>query len=213
MVAGFFRVTQFERKRQIFLRGLIVGAAFLTYLWDKDDVVWRFVKNAGPETRSIERWLFLAATLLIGIGAYLCTASRKTASAGMASRPHAFSSRYVVGQFLYSVGLASLLPLAGFCILIFGETVRLLRLWLAQDDRQALLSGNSTSETVAAVMQLSFSEAVRREAFKWALFISMIVFTVTLRDRYADILIFASILISILVNWGLVRNCWANEQA
>jgi hypothetical protein len=61
-------------------------------------------------------------------------------------------------------------------------------------------------------MQLSFAEAARREALKWALFFTMIVFTITLWDRYADILVSASILISILLNWRVVRNCWIGEQ-
>jgi hypothetical protein len=63
----FFRATRFEREQQIVLRALIVGAAFLTYLGDRDDVVWRFIKNDGVQTRPIEHWLFLAATFLIGI--------------------------------------------------------------------------------------------------------------------------------------------------
>ena len=212
----FFRATRFEREQRILVRALIVGAAFLSYLADRDDVVWRFVKNDGVQTRLIERGLFLAATCLIGIGAYFCTMSRSAAPVGLAARIPAVSSQYFVGQFLYSVGLASLVPLAGFCILVAGEAVRLFRLWLVRDEvpnRPATSSRSTTPSETLLKTQLSFAEAARRETLKWALFITMIVFTITLRDRYSDILICASILASILLNWRFVRNCWIGAQA
>jgi len=163
----------------------------------------------------IERGLFLAATCLIGIGAYLCTMSRSTEPVGSAARIPAASWQYLVGQLIYSVGLASLVPLAGFAILVAGEAVRLFRLWLARDEipnRQATPPGSTTPSETLTRTQLSFLEAARRETLKWALCITMIVFTITLRDRYADILICASILASILLNWRFVRNCWIGAQ-
>ena len=212
----FFRATRFEREQQIVVRALIAGAAFLSYLEDRDDIVWRFLKNDGVQTRLIERGLFLAATCLIGIGAYFCKMSRSTAPVESAARIPAASSQYFVGQFLYSMGLASLVPLAGLCILVAGEAVRLFRLWLARDEipnRQATPSGSTTPSETLTRTQLSFAQAARRETLKWALFITMIVFTITLRDRYADILICASILASILLNWRFVRNCWIGREA
>ena len=50
----------------------IVAAAFLTYLIDRDDVVWRFVKDsAAPQ--ELQRALFTVATLFIVVGAGICT--------------------------------------------------------------------------------------------------------------------------------------------
>lgn len=74
--AQLLKATDYEYNHPILVRLLIVGAAFLTYLIDRDDMVWRFVKNHGAQTRTWEHWLFLAATLLIGMGAYVCTAAR-----------------------------------------------------------------------------------------------------------------------------------------
>jgi hypothetical protein len=59
------------------------------------------------------------------------------------------------------------------------------------------------SATVLASQKTSFAEAARPEALKWALFVTMIVFTTTLRDRYADVLICLSILVSTLLNGRL----------
>ena len=63
--------TNFEYHHPTLVHQLIVGAAFLTYLFQADDSVWWFMKNrSSPHT--LERAL-LIATLLIGIGAAICT--------------------------------------------------------------------------------------------------------------------------------------------
>lgn len=208
-----FRATRFERDRQAGVRALIVGAAILTYLVDRDDIIWRFIKNAGSQTRMWEHWLFLVATALIGIGAYLCTAALNAAASSAYGKPEApdIGWQFYAGQFLYSVGLASLVPLSGALILILGEGVRVLRLGLVQEEVRT--SGTARPEVALGRVPHSFAEAARMEALKWAIFVTMIVFTITLRDRYADVLIGLSILISALLNWPAVRSCFSGQAA
>jgi hypothetical protein len=99
------KATDFEYNHPTLVHQLIVGAAFLTYLFQADDIVWWFVKNR-PSPHTLERALFIVATLLIGIGAAICTRSHMLQ--GQRRR------RYHVGEFLYVVGLGSLAPISGF---------------------------------------------------------------------------------------------------
>src|SRR5271166_303439 len=111
------KATNFEYRHQTLVHQLIVGAALLTYLIDRDDVVWRFVRNSYTP-RLWERSLFIVATILIAMGAGLSTWARAV------SRP---GPQYL-GELLYAIGLGSLMPLSGFIILIAGEALRILRL-------------------------------------------------------------------------------------
>lgn len=195
--------SRFERAHQLFVHCLIVGAALLTYLRDGEDVVWRFIKNQGAQTRPLEHAAFLAATVLIGLGAYLCTSSRTVVQ----ELPDWRLSRCknYLGQFVYAVGLATLLPLAGFLILTIGEGARLIRLSVYDDEQKESISCDGLSHalktvTPAVTPVVRWVTAARAEAVKWGLLISMIVFTVTLRDAYADYLIGASVLFAALVN-------------
>lgn len=197
-----WRATDVERDHQILVHSLIVGAAFLTYLIDRDDVVWRFIKNHGHLARQLEHWLFLIATLLIGAGAWLCTAARRSERHGALTKLP--SRLHCLGQFFYAVGLASLLPLWGYLLLIVGESIRLLRLCFRQSSvvRDSACARNALMEAV--YIKHKWPVAAQPEAVKWCLLISMIVFTVTLRDRYADWLICASVVVGGLLNWRKV---------
>lgn len=157
----------------------------------REDVVWRFIKNRGAEVRPLEHATFLVATVLVGVGAYLCTFSRIVAKDLPDWKLHQRSpSHNYLGQFTYSVGLATLLPLAGFLMLTTGEAARLIR----------LLIHNARPKENVSNPEVHWATAARAEAVKCGLLISMTVFTVTLRDAYADYLIDASVLVGTLVN-------------
>jgi hypothetical protein len=194
--AQLLKATDYEYNHPILIRLLIVGAAFLTYLIDRDDIVWRFIKNHGAQTRTWEHWLFLAATLLIGMGAYVCTAARlgvmyvRGPSSGRQLLASSSQSRRNWGEFVYAVGLASLAPLSGYCLLVLGEAFRLLRLSLRNNDAPQLKR-----------IERNWPRAVRSETAKWGIFITMIVFTVTLKDRYAETLICTNVVAWGLFNW------------
>jgi hypothetical protein len=103
IVAARFRIsmraTGFERRHGTLLRQILVLAAFLTYLLDRDDVVWRFIKNGPEDVRLLERVIFALCTVIFGVAACLCARSRVHRT----SRSPLF-----IGKYLYALALGSL---------------------------------------------------------------------------------------------------------
>lgn len=168
------RATDFEYRHPTLVHQLIVGAAFLTYLFQADDIVWWLVKE-HPSPHALERVLFILATLLIGAGAGLSTRVRMS--------PSHNHRRFSLGEFLYAIGLGSLAPVSGFFILLVGEGVRILRL-MKRDDQGIETASSGTT-------------AIRREAVKWCVLLSMVIFVITLRDRVVEILLVASFVVGL----------------
>ena len=185
------KATEFEVRHRALLHFLLIAAAFLSYLFQRDDIVWAWVKDS-PQNRLFERSLFALATVFLGAGASICTWVRTrprvpAGNSGTGSVPYAG----YVGNLFFSVGLGSLAPLSGFVILVVGQALlgfRLLR-------RSAALGRAEVSQPTASLPQ-----AIRQEAAKWGLFFTMIVFTVLLVDRVAEILSVASLLLSVILN-------------
>ncbi len=192
------KATDFEYKHQLLLHQLVVVAAFSTYLIDRDDVVWRFIKNGAGDVRLVERSIFGVVTLLFGISAYLSTASRacllsRPDSLGepKADRLHHTLSGYL-GELLYAFALGCLAPLSGFLILVGCEAIRIFRLARRDNERWLQRSSMRRGSKGARAFQI--------EAIKWGIFLTMIVFTFTLRDRIAEVLIAASVVVWMLLN-------------
>jgi len=214
------KATKFELRYRTLVHQSIVFAALLTYLADPDDVVWRFVRHtATPQL--LERYVFVAATLFIGVGAWICTwarvhCNRETSSGGPQLSIYLFRSREF-GDFCYAVGLASLFPLWGFVMLVAGEAVRSFRLFRAEDgsgpnsqaDRTPVrprLESHNTKEFGSA-----WRNGFRQEAVKWGLLFSMIVFVFTLKDRIVEVLIGVSFLVGVLFNAPIFQRSQRNE--
>lgn len=203
------KATDFEYRHQTLVHQLIVGAAFLTYLIDREDVVWRFVKDsATPHGR--ERLIFIIATLLIALGAAICTQARAHGrpKRSVGTEPHIFSShpRYL-GELCYAIGLGSLVPLAGFVVLVGGEALCVFRLIRreAQNSLEPPLSApRSLALPGAEETNPSWRRAFRHEAVKWGILITMIVFVITLKDGYAEFLAVATFLVGTSFNVPIV---------
>ena len=159
----------------------ILAVAFATYLFDPDDVVWRFVKDSSAP-RELERVAFLVAAVLIGVGAAICTRA-----VAMGRGASAFGG---TGEIVFAIGLASLAPLSGFLILTVGEVIRVLR--LVRRESQPV---GQPSRTPA-----DLNYAFRRQAAKWGIFFTITIFVFTLKDRLAEVLALASILAWALLN-------------
>jgi hypothetical protein len=180
------RATEFEHRHQTLLSQLLIACGLATYLIDPEDIVWRFIKD-NPNRRELEHTVFFVAAVLIGAGAVLCT----RAQASPASTDYSQSSTaYRSGEILYAVGLGTLMPLAGFVILVGGQVIRVLRLAGSQL-RVAEQSGSG------------WASAIRHEAAKWGLLVTMIIFTVSLVDRHADFGAGASYAL-----WALLNKPW-----
>ena len=202
------KATEFEVRHPVLVQQLIIVAAWATYLIDREDVVWRFIKHY-PERRLLEHSCFLIATLLIGAGAALCTWARSFPQAIMEIADPMHSARssllrypHQLGDWLFAAGLASLLPLSGSVLLISGESIRQLRLVRRYDlaIQQNLPTHASEPPTQRVISGPRWRRAFRVQAVKWGLLVTMIVFTITLVDRQADILAAASVLVAMFLN-------------
>jgi hypothetical protein len=202
------KATDFEYRHQTLVHQFIVAAALLTYFVDREDIVWRFVKDSSAP-RGFERFFFIVATVFIVVGAAICTSARvcrrSESAIGTESYRHLHRSRYF-GDLLYAIGLASLFPLWGFIILVAGETLRVLRLIQREDPRARKLmlhmlpTALPLTPPAAQEFHSGWGKAFRQETVKWGLFLTMVVFVITLKDRLAEVLAAASFLIGLLLN-------------
>jgi hypothetical protein len=196
------KATEFEFRHQTLIRQSLMAAAVASYVFDREDIVWRFIKGS-PARRELEHVFFLVASLLIGAAAALCTLASafdlREQAVGCPPGTVKTRGRWMqyLGDFLYAVGFASLEPLWGFVLLVGGEVVRILRLIRRPQDEAELLVAPAAAPQVSAP---DWSGAFRRQAAKWGIFVSMIIFTITLTDRLVEILACASGLVWAILN-------------
>ena len=206
MMSPAMKATEFEYRHQRLVHQFIVGISVLMYLIDPDDVVWRFVKDSSTP-HGLERFVFIVATLFIAVGAGICTRARaRRPSTIGGGEPYRSIDQRHLGDLCYAIGLASLVPLSGFVILVGGEALRILRLVVRNHDRVQSSRQHSLPEPAelapmaAEEIHFGWRKAVRQEAVKWGILVTMIIFVITLRDRYADVLAAASFLFGNLLN-------------
>ena len=211
------KASDFEYRHKKLVHQLIVGAAFLTYLIDRQDVVWRFVKDSATPHR-LERFVFILATLLIALGAGICTRARvdRSRKGSTSSEPHlARCHPPYLGELCYAIGLGSLVPVGGFAILVGGEALRVFRLIRrdAQNSREVPLSApRSLARPGAEQTHRGWGKAFRREAVKWGILVTMIVFVITLKDRYAEFLAVGSFLVGTFLNVPIVHHAGGDNR-
>ena len=106
------------------------------------------------------------------------------------------------------LGIGLLAPISGTVILLGGEVALVVRLFLRNRDG-ALLEGSSdqfvgSTRTWLSAQGISarWKDALRKEASKWGLALTMMIFTMTLRDRLAEILAVVSLLLWLALNWS-----------
>jgi len=208
------KATGFEYRHQTLVHQLIVGAAFLTYLVDRDDVVWRFVKDSA-KPHMLERCVFIVATLLIAVGAGICTRARaypRLISNSRRATDHLLDHPRYAGEISYAIGLGSLAPLAGFLILVGGEGLRVFRLIRRIDDHAEISQQHPPpvpppiAHPVSEQVRFGWKRAFRQEAAKWGILVTMTVFVITLEDRHAEVLAVASFLIGTLLNVPILNH-------
>ena len=198
---SLLKATEFEYRHQTLVHQLIIGAAFLTYLVDREDIVWRLVKDTATP-HALERLVFIVATMFIAMGVGFCTWGR------------AHQQPPYLGDFSYAIGLGSLVPVAGFLILVGGEALRVFRLARGIDNRpwnwQSVLPA---STSLAGQVGPNWRKAFRQEAAKWGILVAMTVFAITLEDRHVEILALASFLVGILLNGPTLRHATADDPS
>ena len=190
------KATDFEYRHQTLVHLLIVSVAFWTYLVDRDDIVWVLVRGQS-HPQILERFLFAIATLLMGAAAAIGTRARaysETSNSGQAGSLH---HPLQLGNFLFSVGLGFLMPLPGFVVLVVGGAIVFLRLI-----RRELPHTNQPlpPPEPSSGRKSDWGRAFRQESAKWGLFLTMIVFTILLIDRVAEVLAVTSFVVWVLLN-------------
>jgi hypothetical protein len=215
-----WRASAFEDRHPVLVHQLLLLVSVLTYLTDPEDVVWRYIKHTS-DARMLEHLCFVAAAVALGAGAWLCTWATAKGLSAESTDPGPSRMRDT-GEILHAIGIGSLLPLAGFLVLVCGETIRIgrreiLRTHTAQ---QCDVSTGEWQEGKVAKLQIfpSHSLPTRSSAWRqaariyigaWFAFLSMIVFSATLLDRLAEILFAATLLVSLLAHWTSYRRALA----
>jgi hypothetical protein len=208
------RATDFEYRHQTLIHLVLLTCAFLTYLIDRDDIVWALVKDQA-HPRLLERLLFAFATVLVGAAAAICTWARAypVDDLGLAAPLHGPYGylRYPrhMGTVVYSVGIGSLAPLSGFILLVVGQALVNLRL-IRREERLRSAANLQPAQTPAHDLPRqplqgvapTWRTAFRQESAKWGLFLTMIAFTCVLRDQVADVLAILSIATWFVLNYS-----------
>jgi Na+-transporting NADH:ubiquinone oxidoreductase subunit NqrB len=206
------RATDFEYRHQTLLHLLIVTASFLTYFVDRNDIVWALVQGQAHR-ELLERLLFTVATILIGVSTVVRTWARACPGSPILGHtpplPRDGPYRYLpypqrLGNLLFSIGLGFLAPLSGFVVLVAGEAIIFLR--LIRREKEVTRTSLSMSQPLPSREPLfavgpTWGQAFRQESAKWGLFVTMIVFTLLLRDRVAEVLAAVSFVVWVLLNW------------
>jgi protein-S-isoprenylcysteine O-methyltransferase Ste14 len=218
------KATYFEYHHQTLLHLLLVGLAVATYFLDQDDIVWASVRH-HTNSAFLEQVAFGVGTLILLICAALETWASAYPLPAVPSFGHVISCdgpyRYLqypllLSRLLFALVLGLLVPLPGTILLIGGEALLAFRLVVRDRDS---LGADRWQEYRAAVplmipalhprfplrgVEASWGEAFRWAASKWGLTASMIVFTLTLRDRIAEIGGGISFLIWLALNFSRV---------
>jgi hypothetical protein len=189
------RATDFEVRNQTTLHLLIVGAAFLTYAFQPDDVVWALVKGHADRTL-LERVVFGVGTLEIFSSAALRTWARVRLRYG--------STCLYFGRIIFALGVGLLAPASGAAILLAGEGILVLRLLSRERENARATAIPQHSERYHFLQprkpKSNWPDAFRRESSKWGLAFTMIAFTFTLKDRLAEVLSGVSFLVWFALN-------------
>jgi protein-S-isoprenylcysteine O-methyltransferase Ste14 len=214
------RATEFEYRHQTLIHLFIVTISFLTYLIDRDDIVWALVRGTS-HPRLLERLLFALAAILIGGSAAIRTWARAYtgSSSFIDNLPVRREGPYrrlrypeQLGNLFFSVGLGFFTPFSGFVLLLTGEAIAFFRL-IRREKELRSAETHQPAHPIPAQLLVSpgvpppgrgamWTKAFRQESGKWGLFLTMIVFTILLRDRVAEILAGLSFLAWVLLNLG-----------
>lgn len=164
------KATYFEYRHQTLLHVLVVGLALSTYFFSRDDIVWALVRDHS-NSRLLEQLVFAVGTLML------------LSCAGLETWANAYPQPVILllSRLLFALVVGLLVPLSGTIVIIGGEALLVFRLYVRDHD-----SAGADRFPVRGT-EATWAEAFRRAASKWGLAASMIVFTLTLKDRVAEI--------------------------
>jgi hypothetical protein len=163
------------------IRAALLLAGLSTYLISADDVVWRFIKRV-PHSRLLEHLSFGIAAAMLGISLLL------KIRASMKDPNDPPCAKAVVSNLLQAIGIGFLLPLPGFLLLVCGEIVVNLLLSGRHPARKQPGTAPDFRQDRRLSNPFNWRDAVITHLGLCCAFISMIIFSVVLIDRVADVL-------------------------
>jgi hypothetical protein len=191
-------VNAVELRRPYLIHGLVLLVGWGTYLLDRDDVLWRFIRHS-PHSRLLEHVGFGCAAAAIGLG-ILLGCWRTDRDYGAEGWTPGSIRRRCAGEILHGIGLASLVPAAGFVLLVGGEAIRSvhyagLKMRIARE--------HCGGVPIAAPPGPAWKWLVLSQAGMWCAFASMVIFSIVLIDHAADRMFGITILVSIATRAAL----------
>lgn len=207
------KATEFEFRHRGPLNLVQIWLAFQVYIFDRHNIVWSVLPWNTPRGAHLARLAFSFAALLVGAAAAIRTWAtaylgsevvfdlKLHAESLVADGPyrHVRNPLYL-GSFLLSVGFGFLASRAGFFILAVGGAARILRLIGREEENLEQQQGERFREFARRVPRLlpsvspripagglepHWGEAFRAEAFMWGFLLTIVAFTITLRDSVA----------------------------
>lgn len=176
------------------VRAVPLIAGLLTYLISPEDVVWRFIK-AAPHARVLEHLCFGMAAGILGIALLLKSLAISRASQ-RGSRDPSYS-RGVLADLLQAVGIGCLLPLPGFLLFVLGTLGVSLLLNPRHAPEEELMTLSNLDKPQRILPSLPWRVALVKNLGLFCAFVSMVIFSITLIDRVADVLFCLTALVSI----------------
>lgn len=201
------RANAVELRRPFLIHGLVLLVGWGTYLLDRDDVLWRYIRHS-PHSRLLEHLGFGCAAVVIGIGVLLgCWRTdrdyrREGWTPGVIGRRCA-------GEILHGIGLASLVPVEGFVLIVCGETIRSVR-YARLKMQMAREHGGGVP--IATPPGPAWKWLVLSQVGMWCAFVSMVIFSIVLIDHAADRMFGITMLVSIATRAALPLDNFTHEK-
>lgn len=190
-----FQAAPFAVRHPFLVHGILVVLCWSPYEIDRVDVVWRFVRHSA-NAHVLEHIGFALAALSIGVGIWLGAWPGGRRANLTVSDPRSIRRRSV-GEILHASGIATLLPVAGALLMVFGEAIRSTRYARWKLNASTAQFGPPAPASVISAPMQPGRLALRHIAGICA-FLSMLAFSITLRDRLADGLFAATALVFVI---------------
>jgi hypothetical protein len=186
-----------KERWSLVIHAVLLLGGVCAYFKQPDDVVWQFVRGES-NVRVWERiWFALAAVALaisLSLRVRLDTQPMESKNEQGRAGPLRIAS-----DFLQALGIGSLLPIAGFILLVLGETTFSVLCYAFENNSGSELAGTAVPRS-ATTGRGERRESLSRHAGLLCAFLSMVAFSITLSDRLADYLFAGSALIAVLAN-------------
>jgi protein-S-isoprenylcysteine O-methyltransferase Ste14 len=210
------KATEFEFRYRSLLNLIQFWIAFQLYSVDHVNAVCMFVRWHDSRGALVARVVFGFATVLLGVAAAMRTWAAAYLRSDVVHDAALHAEKIVadgpfrhvrnplyLGTFLLTLGIGLLASRSGFAFLVGLAAIRILRLIGREEAQLEKQQGAAFREYCNRVPRLipslrtrvppaglkpEWGQAFRGEAFMWGFFIMMTAFTITLRDRVADVL-------------------------